>query len=71
MLVLMTPAKAQFAFAYNLRKLGKEAGLKQTKYDRIIDQTRDALSNWAKLAKLYAVTERNIRLISKLMVQVE
>ncbi len=52
----------------DLRKLGEEAGLKRTEYDRIIDQTRDALSNWTKLAKRYAVTERNIRLISKLRV---
>jgi serine/threonine-protein kinase HipA len=47
----------------HLRKLGQEAGLSNERVDEIINQTRDALSKWEKLAAQYGVSTASIALI--------
>lgn len=48
----------------HLRALGAEAGLRKADSDRIIEQTRAALSNWPKLAKDFGVIASNNRLVA-------
>ncbi|MCZ2203688.1 type II toxin-antitoxin system HipA family toxin [Bartonella sp. A05] len=47
-----------------LIKLGLKATLPKTTIDAIIEQTRDSLSKWPRLAKEYGVTSSNIHFIA-------
>ena len=44
-------------------KLGQEAGLKESKVNEIIEQTKSALGHWETLANVHGVTKTNIKLI--------
>ena len=48
----------------HLKKLGLEANLKQASIEAIIEQTRNALGGWKKLAKQYGVSGSGIELIA-------
>ncbi len=48
----------------HLIKLGLDAKIERTKIDEIVEQTRQALSQWMVLAKEYGVSRENIELIN-------
>jgi len=59
----MVMGEGETPSAENLVKLGLEAKLSQKDIDTIIDQTRNALNEWQRLAQNHGVTQANIRLI--------
>lgn len=53
----------------HLIKLGESAGLDQKKIQSILDQTKNALGQWKRLAEAYGVSKANIALIGKNIIQ--
>lgn len=65
----MVMGEGQSPTVNHLIKLGLEGGFKKSKISEIIDQTKQALSQWENLAKNYGVSKTNIRLIKSRMVK--
>ena len=63
----MVMGEGQSPTIEHLVRLGKEANLKRSEIDDIIEQTRQALEQWENLAINYGVTKTNIKLIKSRM----